>query len=75
MQARMRPVIQNKKSTLYYIDFSNDSLRLGGSAFAQSLNKIGSEAPTVTSPEYFAKTFNAVQKLVKDKALLAAHDV
>ena len=69
------PVIQNKKSTLYYIDFSNDSLRLGGSAFAQSLNKIGSEAPTVTSPEYFAKTFNAVQKLVKDKALLAAHDV
>ena len=69
------PVMQNKKSTLYYIDFSNDALRLGGSAFAQSLNKIGAEAPTVTSPEYFAKAFNAVQKLVNDKALLAAHDV
>ncbi len=69
------PVMQNKKSTLYYIDFSNDALRLGGSAFAQSLNKIGAEAPTVTSPEYFIKAFNAVQKLVKDKSLLAAHDV
>ena len=69
------PVLQNKKSTLYYVDFSNDSLKLGGSALAQSLNKIGSEAPTVTSPDYFKKAFAAIQKLVNDKALLAAHDV
>ena len=42
------PVIQQrKKSELYYVDFSDDSLRLGGSAFAQSLNAIGSDAPTV----------------------------
>ncbi len=69
------PVLQNKKSTLYYIDFSNDALRLGGSALAQSMNKIGADSPTVTSAKYFAKAFNAVQKLVNDKALLAAHDV
>ena len=69
------PVLQQKKSTLYYIDFSGDSLKLGGSAFAQSLNKLGADAPTVTNPEQFVKTFNAVQKLVRNRALLAAHDV
>lgn len=69
------PVLQSKKSTLYYIDFSGDTLKLGGSAFAQSLNRLGAEAPTVKDPAQFVKTFNAVQKLVKDKALLAAHDV
>ena len=69
------PVLQAKKSTLYYIDFSGDSLKLGGSAFAQSLNRLGAEAPAVNDAAQFVKTFNAVQKLVKDKALLAAHDV
>ncbi|MBD5284766.1 MAG: phosphoribosylformylglycinamidine synthase, partial [Bacteroides sp.] len=69
------PVLQNKESNLYYIDFSGDALKLGGSALAQSLNRLGNDAPTVTSPEQFAKTFNAVQKLVKNRSLLAAHDV
>lgn len=69
------PVLQQKKSKIYYIDFSSDSLKLGGSAFAQSLNKLGSDAPTVTNPKMFAKTFNAIQKLVKNRSLLAAHDV
>ncbi len=69
------PVLQQKQSKLYYIDFSSDSLKLGGSAFAQSLNKLGADAPTVKDATTFAKTFNAIQKLVKNKSLLAAHDV
>lgn len=69
------PVLQNKKSTLYYIDFSNDVLRLGGSAFAQANNCIGSDIPTVKSAEKFASTFNAVQELVNNSLLLASHDV
>ncbi len=69
------PVLQQKQSKLYYIDFSGDSLKLGGSAFAQSLNKLGADAPTVKDATTFAKTFNAIQKLVKNKSLLAAHDV
>ncbi len=69
------PVLQQKKSRLYYIDFSGDSLKLGGSAFAQVLNKLGADAPTVVEPEMFAKTFNVIQKLVKNRSLLAAHDV
>lgn len=69
------PVLRNVKSTLIYVDFSGDKLRLGGSAFAQSLNKVGSDAPTVTDPQQFIATFNAVQRLVKRNSLMAAHDV
>lgn len=69
------PVLSPKTSTLYYIDFSSDSLKLGGSALYQSLNKIGAEAPTVTDADKFAAAFEAVQDLVKKRKLLAAHDV
>ena len=70
------PVMVNKsKSTFYHIDFSFDDLRLGGSAFAQSLNKVGSDVPTCKNPEYFRDAFNAVQKLVNDGLVLAGHDI
>ena len=70
------PVLVNtRKSTLYHIDFSFDALRLGGSAFAQSLDRVGSDVPTVTNPEYFRDAFNAVQELVKRGWLLAGHDI
>jgi phosphoribosylformylglycinamidine synthase len=70
------PVVQNvANSVLYYIDFSSDSLHLGGSALAQTLGHIGSDVPTVKSVEKFISTFNAVQKLVRNRKLLAMHDV
>ena len=70
------PVVKNKKgTTLYYIDFANSPLELGGSALAQSLNKLGNATPKIESPEYFASAFNAVQDLVEKSLLLAAHDV
>ena len=70
------PVLVNKKhTTLYHIDFSFDELRLGGSAFAQSLNKVGSDVPTVKNPEYFRSAFDAVQQLVRDGLVLAGHDI
>ena len=69
------PVLQPGRSHLYYIDFSGDSLKLGGSALFQSLNRLGAEAPTVTDPAQFVATFNAVQRLVKRGSIMAAHDV
>lgn len=70
------PVMVNKeKSTFYHIDFSFDDLRLGGSAFAQSLNKVGSDVPTCKNPEYFRDAFNAVQTLVNKGLVLAGHDI
>ena len=69
------PVTRNAQSAFIYVDFSGCPLRLGGSAFAQSLGKIGAQAPEVKSAEYFAAAFNAVQALVEQRLLLAAHDV
>ena len=70
------PVIVNdKNSSLYHIDFSFDDQRLGGSAFAQSLGKVGSDVPTVKNPEYFADCFNAVQELIRRGWIMAGHDI
>ncbi|MDE7146643.1 MAG: phosphoribosylformylglycinamidine synthase subunit PurQ, partial [Duncaniella sp.] len=71
----LSPVIRRKGSMLYYIDFSSDALKLGGSAFAQTLGKLGAEAPTVTDADKFVATFQTVQELVKKNMFLAAHDV
>ena len=64
-----------EKSTLYHIDFSFDKLALGGSAFAQSLGKVGSDVPTCKNPEYFRDAFMAVQELVEKGLILAGHDI
>ena len=70
------PVMVNNKSTsIYHVDFSFDQLRLGGSAFAQSLNKVGDDVPTVTDPDYFRDAFNAIQQLIRKGVILAGHDI
>ncbi len=60
---------------LVYIDFSNDSRKLGGSAFAQIVNQLGNETPTILNEGYFARAFDAVQQLVKEGAIYAGHDI
>ena len=70
------PVLaHDKNSYLYYIDFSFDTLKLGGSAFAQALNKLGDEVPTVKDAEYFSDAFNAVQAAIEQRLVLAGHDI
>lgn len=70
------PVLVNDvASTLYHIDFSFCKQQLGGSAFAQSLGKVGDSVPTVANPEYFRDAFNALQQLVKDELIMAGHDI
>ena len=70
------PVLaQDKNTSIYYIDFSFDTLKLGGSAFAQALNKLGNEVPTVKDPEYFRDAFNAVQDAIEKRLILAGHDI
>ncbi|MDR1810604.1 MAG: phosphoribosylformylglycinamidine synthase, partial [Prevotella sp.] len=64
-----------KGTYLYYIDFSFDTFKLGGSAFAQTLGKLGEETPTVTDAEYFRNTFNAVQELIDRRLIIAGHDI
>ena len=70
------PVIVNdKNSSLYYIDFSFDALKLAGSALEQTLGAIGNDVPTVKNAEYFADCFAFVQQLVNKGWLMAGHDI
>lgn len=68
-------LVRDARTAVYYIDFSFDALSLGGSAFAQSLGKVGCQAPTVQDSEYFASAFNAIQQLISEGLILAGHDI
>lgn len=71
----IEPVLQKDAGSIYYINLSKDSFKLGGSSFAQILNKIGTEAPDIQDAAYFKLAFNAVQSLIKDKLIAAGHDI
>ena len=72
----VEPVLQNtENNAIYYIDFSKDTYKLGGSSFAQIRNKIGTETPTINDAVYFKTAFNTIQKLIKNELLIAGHDI
>ncbi|MBR4802314.1 MAG: phosphoribosylformylglycinamidine synthase [Bacteroidales bacterium] len=70
------PVLKDvKKSSIVFIPFSRTAPELGGSAFAQALGQIGDKAPDVDDAGYFKLCFDAVQHLVKERLILAGHDI
>lgn len=71
----VEPVLQKNAGSIYYINLSQDTFKLGGSSFAQVLNKIGTEVPNITDAAYFKLAFNAIQNLIKDNQIAAGHDV
>ncbi len=72
----VEPVFQkNVADTIYYINLSQDDFKLGGSSFAQTLNKIGNETPTIKDANQFKNTFNTLQTLIKADKIVAGHDV
>jgi phosphoribosylformylglycinamidine synthase len=71
----VEPVLQKDGGSIYYINLSADEFKLGGSSFAQILNKVGNEVPTIKDNEKFATAFNAIQALIKQDLILAGHDV
>ncbi|RBP29024.1 phosphoribosylformylglycinamidine synthase [Oceanihabitans sediminis] len=71
----VEPVFQKNGGEIYYINISQDDFKLGGSSFAQILNKVGNETPNVKSADYVKTVFNTIQKLIKEDKILAGHDV
>ena len=71
----VEPVFKSNKGDIYYINLSKDNYKLGGSSFAQVVNKIGNETPTITDSAYFKTAFNTIQQLIKDNKIVAGHDV
>jgi phosphoribosylformylglycinamidine synthase len=71
----VEPVLQKNGGSIYYINLSQDSYKLGGSSFGQVLNAVGSEAPTVKDVAFFKKAFNSIQTLIKKCQITGGHDV
>ncbi|WP_338410550.1 phosphoribosylformylglycinamidine synthase [uncultured Flavobacterium sp.] len=71
----VEPVLQKDGGSIYYINLSQDLYKLGGSSFAQTLNKIGVDVPTITNATFFKKAFNTIQELIKDNQIVAGHDI
>jgi phosphoribosylformylglycinamidine synthase len=68
-------IVNNPYTSLLYIDMSRDNLSTGGSSFAQILNRVGDEVPTVKDPAYFAEVFDTIQDLILRGKLLSGHDI
>jgi phosphoribosylformylglycinamidine synthase len=71
----VEPVLQKVGGSIYYINLSQDEFKLGGSSFAQTLNKIGNDVPTIKDANFFKKAFNTVQELIKENQIVAGHDI
>ncbi|WP_452227088.1 phosphoribosylformylglycinamidine synthase [Lacinutrix cladophorae] len=71
----VEPVLNKNAGNIYYINISQDTFKLGGSSFAQVLNKIGKETPTIKDAAQLKNTFNIIQQLIKDDKIVAGHDV
>ncbi|WP_223034967.1 phosphoribosylformylglycinamidine synthase [Hanstruepera marina] len=71
----VEPVLQKNAGDIYYINLSQDSFELGGSSFAQILNKIGNTTPNVQSTDYVKTVFNTIQQLITEEQIVAGHDV
>ncbi len=71
----VEPVLQRDGGSIYYINLSQDDFKLGGSSFAQTLNTIGKDAPTIKDAAFFKKAFNTMQELILDNQILAGHDI
>jgi phosphoribosylformylglycinamidine synthase len=72
----VEPVLVNDESKeILFIDFSFGARELGGSAFAQVLNKIGKNSPDVVDAVRFISAFNTVQELIGQELILAGHDI
>ena len=71
----VEPVLQKDGGSIYYINLSNDAYELGGSSFAQILNRIGNVTPDVKDAAKFKTAFNTIQQLIKEEKIQAGHDI
>ena len=68
-------LIDDPEKEILFIDFSFTDRALGGSAFAQIINRIGINPPTVNDPSKFITVFNTVQELIENQLIIAGHDI
>ena len=69
------PDLKQKGGDLFYLDLSGGPFSLGGSSFAQTQNKIGSETSTILDPDYFKSSFDLIQQFIGENKISAGHDI
>ena len=73
----VEPVLSRSlgSGSIYYINLSQDDFKLGGTSFAQVLNTIGTEVPTIKDSNFFKKAFNVIQDAIVNDQIIAGHDI
>jgi len=71
----VEPTFKRNAGSIYYLNLSKSEYQLGGSSFAQTMNSIGDQAPTVKDAAYFKNAFNTIQDLIKEEKIVAGHDI
>jgi len=71
----VEPMLKIGSERIYYIPLAGLDFELGGSSFAQTLNKVGSKIPNVVSGQQLANIFDTVQEAIKNDMITAGHDV
>lgn len=61
-------------SNIIFIDLAYGRNRMGGSALAHTLGKLGNESPDLDDPLLLRKTFLAIQNLIDGGLISAGHD-
>ena len=71
----VEPVFKLNRGSIYYVNFSCDNFKLGGSAFSQIIGDIGNETPSINDTKYFLNAFETIQILIKNNHIVAGHDI
>ncbi|MEI7490223.1 MAG: phosphoribosylformylglycinamidine synthase [Bacteroidota bacterium] len=70
------PLLSTGEGTvLLYINLTADEYSLGGSSFAQTVNRLGDSAPDIKNPGAFAAAFTVIQGWINAGRILAGHDI
>ncbi|PIE73723.1 MAG: phosphoribosylformylglycinamidine synthase [Deltaproteobacteria bacterium] len=68
------PDIKQHGSTLALLDLSGNRSRMGGSALAQVLGRLGNDAPDMDHPVLVKRGVHVIQQAIENNLILAGHD-
>jgi len=71
----IEPLLKKDGGNIYYISFTNEAFEIGGSAFAQTLGRVGDQLGNSNNASYSKKVFQVIQKAIKGKLIQAGHDI
>jgi len=71
----IEPVLKINGGNLYYVSLTQGDFELGGTAFGQILNKVGTKTYQIQEDKYIRRVFNTIQAAIRKGIVTAGHDV